>query len=182
MAFLTLEQEAALIDSLVVTGRCEVDIIGESVQGRPIRLLRMGNPPPPPDARPLVLLVGMQHGLEPAGREAILNMAQLLSTTSDAGLLSLLSTYGVHMIPSVNPDGYVAGTRDNANDQDLNRDWIALTQPETRAVSQVVGRLQPMILVDHHEYRGTVDRNDIECNRGGGPQIHPLMCSPRTRG
>src|SRR5690606_35161532 len=175
MAFLTLEQEAALIDSLVATGRCEVDIIGESVQGRPIRLLRMGNPPPPPDARPLVLLVGMQHGLEPAGREAILNTAQMLSTTNDAGLLSLLSTYGVHMIPSVNPDGYVAGTRENANGQDLNRDWISLTQPETRAVSQVVGRLQPMILVDHHEYRGTVDRNDIECNRGGGPQIHPLI-------
>jgi len=175
MAFLTLGQEAALIDSLVATGRCEVDIIGESVQGRPIRLLRMGNPPPPPDARPLVLLVGMQHGLEPAGREAILNTAQMLSTTSDAGLLSLLSTYGVHMIPSVNPDGFVAGTRNNANDQDLNRNWIALTQPETRAVSKVVGRLQPMILVDHHEYVGTVTRNDIECNRGGGPQIHPLI-------
>jgi hypothetical protein len=172
MAFRTLQQEADLIDTLVSTGRCAVDVIGESVEGRPIRLLRMGDPPPAVGARPAVLLVGMQHGLEPAGREAILDFADYLSTTVDSGELAFLASHGVHLIPSVNPDGFEAVTRENANGEDLNRDWVVLTQPETRVVSLTVGQLKPMILVDHHEYVGTVDRNDLECNRGGNPQIH----------
>lgn len=48
-----------------------------------------------------------------------------------AGLVStVLSLTGqtteVHLLPSLNPDGYVSKTRNNANDRDLNRgfpDW-----------------------------------------------------------
>lgn len=172
MAFKTLAEEETLIDTMVATGRCEVDEIGTSVEGRTIRLLRMGNPPPAATDRAAILLVGMQHGLEPAGREAILDYADYLSTTADAGDLAMLAAHGVHMIPSVNPDGFEATTRENANGEDLNRDWIALTQPETRAVTEAIGDLQPRFLLDAHEYVGGTSRNDIETNRGGSVQIH----------
>ena len=64
----SLEQEASLIATWDTSPRVAVETLGTSVQGRPIRLLRIGNPAPSSTARATLLLTGCVHGNEPAGR------------------------------------------------------------------------------------------------------------------
>src|SRR5690554_377087 len=151
MAWTTLEDEAAVLDQLTETGRVAIDVLGQSVQGRPIRLLRIGDPPPPPHQRAAVLLVGSQHGDEPAGREAMIALAVDLANGNLPAYEGLLGTRGVHIIPTPNPDGIANGVRENSNGRDINRGWMALEQPENRAIGRALGRLRPLLLVDHHE-------------------------------
>src|SRR5690554_4438826 len=122
MPWMSLDDEHDLYDQLVATGRAAVQIIGSSVQGRPIHLVRMGDPPPPADQQAALLLVGCVHGHEPAGREAMLQYAEHLSTTQDSAELDFLANVGLWMIPTLNPDGRHDNLRRNANDVDLNRD------------------------------------------------------------
>src|SRR5690554_7164661 len=152
MSWTSLEDEASLLASLAESGRVAVDVAGQSVLGRPLRVVRVGHPEPPSvDKRAALLLVGCQHGHEPAGREAILGLLQHLATTTDPDELLLLEEFGVVAMPTTNPDGFVANSRENANGVDLNRDHIELTQPETRVIASVLGRTRPLVAVDTHE-------------------------------
>src|SRR5690606_18007551 len=168
--------EAARIDALLASGRVAVDVLGESVQGRPIRLLRIGDPPPQVTDRAVLLYVGAQHGNEPAGREALLSLAEQLSTTTDPDVVSFLHQYGVLIVPTLNPDGILAGTRQNANGVDLNRDHIGLVQPETRALARVLGSARPLIVVDQHEGPGGLS-DDLEFLGPTNPQVRSQITS-----
>ena len=79
-----------------------------------------------------VKLVGNIHGDEVVGRELLLGLAEGLCTgwvEQREDVLRLLRSTEVHLLPSLNPDGFVLKTRNNANDRDLNRgfpDWADL--------------------------------------------------------
>lgn len=99
--------------------------------------------------RPTVLLIGQQHGDEPAGSEALLVIARELAQ----GLLEpLLDRVNVVVVPRANPDGATAGTRVTANGVDINRDHLLLGTPEARALAKLVNDYQPILVVDAHEY------------------------------
>jgi hypothetical protein len=51
-----------------------------------------------------------------------------------------------------NPDGRVLGTRRNANGFDLNRDFIAQSQPEVHATVKILTEWNPMITLDLHGF------------------------------
>jgi hypothetical protein len=174
MTWTTVAEEASLLEALSNSPRVAIDIIGQSVEGRPIRLLRIGAPPPPSTQRATLLLVGAQHGDEPAGREALLQFAEYLSTTNDNDEVEFLATHGALIIPTVNPDGIFWGTRHNAVDVNLNRDYVPLAQPETRAVATILGRVRPLLLVDHHEALTGIGDTDhiVEFAHSPNPQIH----------
>jgi murein peptide amidase A len=63
------------------------------------------------------------HGDEPAGPLAILELLEA----------DLPQDITWHICPALNPSGLRAGTRANAAGADLNRDYLALSQPEVRA-------------------------------------------------
>ena len=76
-----------------------------------------------------MLLIGQQHGDEPAGSEALLVIAQELAQ----GLLEpLLDQINVVIVPRANPDGAATGTRSTANGVDMNRDHLLLNTPRPR--------------------------------------------------
>lgn len=101
-----------------------------------------------------VLSPGNMHGNEVVGRSLILTLARLLlqNYNTDPHITHLLSTTRIHLLPSLNPDGferaipetdsYTTHGRANANDADLNRDFPSqyteeggkTRQPETEAV------------------------------------------------
>jgi hypothetical protein len=56
----------------------------------------------------------------------------------------------VWIVPTLNPDGYVAFTRENANGVNLNRDGLAETQPETRAFFALLDAVHPDLVVHGH--------------------------------
>src|SRR5690606_35849663 len=66
--------------------------------------------------------------------------------------LRQLGAMRIHLVLSVNPDGRVAGTRENAAGFDLNRDLITASQPESAALRDVIVRTQPVLLLDLHGY------------------------------
>lgn len=99
--------------------------------------------------RPTVVLIGQQHGDEPAGSEALLVIAREVAQ----GLLEpLLDRINVVIVPRANPDGAAAGTRVTANGVDMNRDHLLLNTPEARALAKVVNDYRPILVVDAHEY------------------------------
>ncbi len=100
-------------------------------------------------ARPTVLLIGQQHGNEPAGSEALLVVARELVQ----GLLQpVLDQINVIIVPRANPDGAAADQRTTANGIDMNRDHLLLETPEARALAALARDYRPMVVVDLHEY------------------------------
>jgi hypothetical protein len=103
---------------------------------------------PLPD-RPVVMLVGLQHGNEPAGGEAMLVLARELATGT---LKSLLSRITVVIVPRANPDGAHYFTRSPYSTTDINRDHMKVDLPETAALHRLVNEFQPHVFADAHEF------------------------------
>ena len=108
--------------------------IGKTVQGRDIVCLKITEGVKQ-EARsllkPQVKFVGGIHGDEVVGRELLLYLARALAHQYglDSSVTSLLHNTEIHIVPSLNVDGYILKTRNNANDKDLNRgfsDWADL--------------------------------------------------------
>ena len=153
----THEQEIeflAEVDRL--SRRVRIDVIGETVQKRPLHLVRVGNPSPPsPGAarrRPTVLFVCSQHGNEPAGREACLQLLRDLAFADDPATEELLRRNSILFVPSANPDGRAANTRENSQGIDINRDHLNLETNEAKAVARAVRDWRPEVVLDLHEY------------------------------
>ena len=99
--------------------------------------------------RPTVLLVGQQHGDEPAGTEALLVVARELTQ----GLLRpVLDRVNVIIVPRANPDGSEAGQRVTTGGLDMNRDHLLLNTPEAQALARLARDYHPTVVVDAHEY------------------------------
>jgi len=104
-----------------------------------------------------VMLVGQQHGDEPAGKDAILYLLKYFSENKQL----IPDNLDLWLIPMVNPDGAMADQRRNGNDADLNRDHVLLAQPETRAIHKLFRKVRPHIFVDCHEF-GRDSRSYLE--------------------
>jgi hypothetical protein len=130
-------------------------------------------------AGPLVVWLGYSvHGDEPSGSNASLLAAYYLAASRSEFVAELLDGAVVLIDPSINPDGLdrfaswvnsnagrvpVADpvTRQHVQDWpegrtnhywfDLNRDWLPLVHPESRARVAEYHRWLPHVLTDHHE-------------------------------
>jgi len=100
-------------------------------------------------SRPTVLMIGQQHGDEPAGSEAVLVIAQELAA---GALAPLLERINVIVLPRANPDGAAADRRASAGGIDVNRDHLLLRTPEALALAQLAREHRPAVVVDSHEY------------------------------
>ena len=100
-------------------------------------------------AHPVVLLIGQQHGDEPAGSEALLVIAHELAQGS---LAALLDRIDVVILPRANPDGAAVHKRGTASGIDMNRDHLLLRTPEAQAQAQLVREFMPVVVVDAHEF------------------------------
>lgn len=123
--------------------------IGSSVRGQPIIALKCEIRDRIPDDPIRILLVGSHHGgAEPAGGDAMLALARNLLA---GPLQSLLRGLSVIIVPNVNPDGRDLGTSKNANQVNLNRDFVLLSQPESRALNALLREFSPHVVLDAHE-------------------------------
>jgi hypothetical protein len=102
------------------------------------------------DGRPTVMLMGQQHGDEPASAEALLVIAQALS--EGGSLNGLLDLINVVVLPRTNPDGAALQQAATANGVDLDRDHLLQQTPEARAVARAMEEFRPVMVLDSHEY------------------------------
>jgi Zinc carboxypeptidase len=135
--------------------RVRVTRVGRSVEGRPLQLVAVGDPAPAPRSEAadgsVLMYTCSVHGDENSGREACMRLARDMSTTTDPAWRRLLRDTTVLFI-NLNPDGWAANTRQNAQGLDVNRDYMALESPEARAVVKVIRDWKPDVLNDLHEY------------------------------
>lgn len=132
--------------------------IGKSVDGRGIYAYRLGDSL----ASTKVVILGNMHGDEPAGVR--------LARAVIAG--AAIRHIDLWVIPTMNPDGLAAHTRQNANGVDLNRNWSyqwvrqtgtydsgphPFSEPETRAVRRFISRIDPLFIVSLHQPLHGVD-------------------------
>ncbi|MEV7996738.1 M14 family zinc carboxypeptidase, partial [Streptomyces sp. NPDC086077] len=92
------------------------------------------------------------HGNEWEGTDASLKLVERLATADDARTRDLLAHSRLYFNITANPDGRIAGTRANASGFDLNRDLVTASQPEARAMRQIMVDKQPAVLLDLHGY------------------------------
>ena len=159
------------------TGRIAKLVLGTTPGGRAVPALlfsREGAKTPAEVAalgRPVVWLIGQQHGNEPAGSEAMLALSRALA---DGELAPLLDRVSVVIIPRANPDGAAADVRDNLGGADINRDHGAPIQPETKLLHGLVRQLPPAVVIDAHEF--TVGRRWVEA-LGGLQSVDMMLLS-----
>ena len=129
--------------------------------------------------RPIVINQGFSiHGNEPSGSNAALLVAYYLAAAESNAVKDLLDNTIVLFDPSFNPDGlqrfsYWANSNKSKNlnpdpnDReynevwprgrtnhywfDMNRDWLPVQLPESRARLETFHKWLPNILTDHHE-------------------------------
>ncbi|HEV2042410.1 MAG TPA: M14 family metallocarboxypeptidase [Casimicrobiaceae bacterium] len=146
----------AFVDDLSRRSRdLRVRIAGYSQEHRVISLLVFAHPAAASggdvqkNGKPTVLIIGQQHGNEPAGSEAALALAAELSASPRARILDRVN---VVIVPRANPDGAYHFVRGLKNGADVNRDHLLEGTPEGRALGHVFVEYQPDVVLDCHEF------------------------------
>lgn len=151
--------------------RMEVEVIGQTVKGRDIHLVKYLSSPD----NPTILYLTQQHGNEQLTTEGTLEFIKHLGTGKTKGVLDNVN---VLIIPMLNADGamgnvnfslddYIASgdrhlTRYNANGTDINRDHIDKIEPETQALHEnVLQKYDIDYMIDlHHQGADRVINGD----------------------
>ena len=99
--------------------------IGTSVQGRGLFCMEITDHPGLDENEPEFKYSANHHGDETTGIEMTMRLAELLANNygSDPVISDMVDKMEIWLCPIYNPDGYVAGTRNNANNVNLNRDF-----------------------------------------------------------
>lgn len=149
-----------------------VTTIGYSSQGRAINAYRFGSGPS------TVLYTGTIHGNEYSTK---LLMERWINEL-EVNVKSIPSNKSIIIIPQINPDGVSRGSRVNARNVDLNRnfatnDWkkdittvnntpfpggggkAPMSEPETKALAAYVQRIRPVLILSYHSVGGLVAAN-----------------------
>jgi len=165
------------------------ELLGRSVSGRPIQIVEIGDP----DETRKLLVVGCIHGDEPAGIRIARTLERLPPPTAA----------DLWLVPTLNPDGVAAHTRQNAHGVDLNRNFPwhwrplgqrgyryysgpgALSEPESRLAFHLILRLRPAVSIWFHQPYGLVDESggDVRLERRFADAVGlPLVRLPRFPG
>ena len=134
--------------------------IGQSLEGRPLVAYRFGD-----SEDTALLVIASIHGSEPAGTPVAEALMEWVEQNPDS-----LGGQTLLVVPNANPDGIARGARFNQNSVDLNRNFPAdnrvirkrygkkaLSEPEARALFDLIGKFQPAAIVSIHQPVACVD-------------------------
>lgn len=171
---------------------------GATFEGRPMIAAAVARPPLPAedalrgDKRLIVLINANIHSGECCGKEATLRMLRELARRPNPHWLDRLILL---IVPNFNADGNdrVAkdnrpgqvgpidgmGVRSNAQNYDLNRDYMKLESPEARGLVGLMNRYEPHCFIDLHTTNGSWHRYqltyDVVHNPAADPLLHEFM-------
>lgn len=149
-----------------------IGTIGYSARGRAINAYYFGT------GSRTVLFTGAIHGSEFSTKSLMDRWIQDL----EANARKIPADKQIVVVPAINPDGLALGSRTNARNVDLNRnfatgDWRTdvtdvnnrpfpggggpspMSEPETNAIASLARRLHPMLILSYHSIGGVVAAN-----------------------
>jgi hypothetical protein len=115
--------------------------LGSSVENRSIYGLRLGHG----DFK--ILAWSQMHGNESTTTRVLIDLLR------SPDLFELLKGITLYIIPVLNPDGLEKWTRVNANQVDLNRDAVDLSQPESQILKDTLDFFEPDLALNLHGQR-----------------------------
>lgn len=166
--------------------------LGVSQEGRKLPLIILADPPvaTPQEAaaskKLVVFAMGNIHAGEVDGKEALLMLARDLALAKEKPLLrDLILVFA----PIFNADGNekmgnnrpsqagppLVGTRANADNLDLNRDFVKLESPEVRALVRLLNEWDPGVVIDCHTTNGSRHRYTLTYEGGRCPAGDPRI-------
>jgi murein peptide amidase A len=128
----------ALIAGLLLGAPPEREQLGRSWEGRPIHAVHLRG------EGPRILVIGCVHCSECEGIE----VTRLLERS--------VPTADLWLVHQLNPDGFARRSRGNARGVDLNRDFAAATQRESRIARKLILRLKPDVTIWFHQPQSLV--------------------------
>lgn len=143
--YIHLEHITPLIENLKMS--FQVDVIGHSVLGKPIHVIKIGTGPKK------ILMWSQMHGNESTTTKAVFDICNVFNDGSNSIIEHILETCTMFLVPMLNPDGSKLYTRHNANNVDLNRDAKNLSQPESRVLRDLFQTFKPDYCFNLHGQR-----------------------------
>ncbi|PKP15287.1 MAG: peptidase M14 [Bacteroidetes bacterium HGW-Bacteroidetes-23] len=132
----------------------EIQVIGNSVLEKSIYSYRVGT------GNFKILLWSQMHGNESTTTKALFDVFNFLDSDVEE-VKKWKEKFSFYFIPMLNPDGAELYTRENANNVDLNRDFINLSQPESRLLMHVFNEFEPDFCFNLHDQRTIFGVADI---------------------
>ncbi|HDP94617.1 MAG TPA: hypothetical protein ENN40_04560 [Candidatus Aminicenantes bacterium] len=137
------------------------------------------------DNRSCVLINANIHAGEVEGKTASLMLIRELALSPSA---DLLEQQVLLIVPDFNPDGNdrfglnrgdngpeLAGIRANAQNLDLNRDFLKMESPEMQGLIQVLRHWDPVLFVDLHTTNGSYHREPVTYTTLSNPNSDPTL-------
>ncbi len=169
-----------------------LETFGKTQEGRALPLVVLADPPisQPREAResgkPVVFIMANIHAGEVEGKEAVQHVAERVLT---GDLRPLLEKLVIFIAPIYNADGNErisvtnrtaqngpvggVGIRENAQGYDLNRDYIKLDAPESRALVGLFNQWDPLLTVDLHTTDGSYHGYHLTYSIPLNPSVDP---------
>jgi len=148
----SVDQLWAWTDALARKPGAAMRTIGQSIAGRPIKLVEVDQGAP----ANYVLVIGRQHPPEVTGSIGLMAFMDRVMDDSETSS-AFRKKFRVVTVPLVNPDGVHEGQwRSTLGAVDSNRDWHDFSQPETAAVRDAILAIQKrpdarlFLLLDFH--------------------------------
>jgi hypothetical protein len=171
-------------------GRIRYEDMGYSVYGKPIPLSIVGVPKAPKSPadvgnRIIIHIQCSIHAGEIEGKEAsLILLREIAEGKHDELLKDVVLLYNSNFNPdgndffgtwraSTQPTPTLVGTRTNAQGFNLNRDFVRLASPETRAHVRLWRKWNPVIVLDEHATNGVRHRHPLNYNSGLNPNADP---------
>jgi murein peptide amidase A len=158
--------------------------LGTTPRGNHVYSYRVSRHP----GKPNIMMVGTMHGDEPAGRHIAYALIRAVRDKR-------FTIRGVNLwvVPALNPDGFMAHTRQNAHGVDLNRNfpyhWVPLggstysgprarSEIETRLMQTLLRHKKPRFVVSIHQPLNSVDSDNK--NAGLANRLHRYLHLPMS--
>ena len=135
----SMERHADLIALAQSCDVCEVETLGESLDGQAIDCLRFGDA----QANKKIWMVARQHPGESMAEWWMEGLINRLIDETDPVVQAILQKAAIYLVPNMNPDGSRRGhLRTNAAGANLNREWHEPTLARSPEVYHVLEKMK----------------------------------------
>lgn len=133
------EQHLDMIHAAQISPLCVLESIGDTVQGRDIDLLTIGDPG---DDKKKIWLIARQHPGETMASWFMEGFINRLLDENDSVSRKILQKAVFYLVPNINVDGSILGNlRVNAAGKNLNREWANPSQDNSPEVYYVLEKM-----------------------------------------